>query len=181
MNTSAIALNSGPTYALGLGDFNSDGNLDVVIGSTGANQLFIGDGAGGFVEDTSSAIAVGSQYTYALAVGDVNGDGSLDVVVGNTGHNQLFIGDGGGGFVEDTGSVLAVGSADTRALALCDANGDASGVHGTHRYHIGDPPDPSGTPTRVTTQARASSLTCLCFVTYARPMTRPHATEPHSS
>lgn len=67
--------------AIGVGDMNSDGHLDVVVGNRSqAGRIFFGDGKGAFPESISFGPETG--VTYSIAVGDIDGDGILDVVVG---------------------------------------------------------------------------------------------------
>ena len=67
--------------ALALADLDHDGNVDLVVGRTGANEAYANDGHGVF---TLTSATLGSGAT-ALAVGDVDGDGLVDVVVGRSG------------------------------------------------------------------------------------------------
>ena len=58
-------------YSAGFSDLDGDGDLDIVIGTDGNNELFINDGSGSFTLDS----AVGtSGVTRSLAFGDMDGD-----------------------------------------------------------------------------------------------------------
>ena len=85
----AVIGTEGYTIAIGLGDVNGDGKLDVVAGNHGqTNKAYIGNGDGTF----SSGTAIGPEdYTVAIGLGDVNGDGKLDVVAGNYGQTNKHI------------------------------------------------------------------------------------------
>lgn len=76
-----------------LGDFNGDGNLDVVIDDNMAIMVHVGDGQGGFPHAlTLPAPTPQGQWPLgALFVGDLNRDGKLDVVFSRDGGWGVFI------------------------------------------------------------------------------------------
>jgi hypothetical protein len=86
------------------GDFNADGNLDLVIPNTGTPYLtvLLGDGKGRFLPSAHSPFATTSHpHVHGVAVADFNSDGKLDVVTDSWGNNQIlmFLGDGAGNLV----------------------------------------------------------------------------------
>ncbi|MCO6431169.1 MAG: VCBS repeat-containing protein [Deltaproteobacteria bacterium] len=100
------------------GDFDGDGNLDIIAGAVGSTNSIVrlGYGDGTFGDVVTIGFGV-------LELGDFNGDGHLDVLGGNGGgalHIALGIGDGTFGgilsYVMDDGTVYSV--------ALGDLNGD---------------------------------------------------------
>lgn len=116
----------GTGTAIAVGDFNNDGNRDVIstsslFGGT-ASDLFVslGDGKGGFRTSTNRIIGNNPQ---SVAVGDVNGDGRLDAVTANGGGNtvSVLLGDGAGAF--STMNNLTLGGSP-KAVALRDFNND---------------------------------------------------------
>ncbi|MBI3851275.1 MAG: HYR domain-containing protein [Verrucomicrobia bacterium] len=93
------------------GDFNGDGNVDVVAVSVGyfaergTNDVavMLGDGAGNFAPGRVFSVPFSC---HSVAVGDFNGDGKMDMAVANgddstfpvRGNVSLLFGDGAGGF-----------------------------------------------------------------------------------
>ncbi len=97
-----------PTTSVAWGDWDGDGDLDLVVGNEDVNQVYENDGGMlkldpdnpnpaqrfGWAEDPADA-----RYTTSLAWGDWDGDGDLDLAVGNGGWsdevNQVYENDGG--------------------------------------------------------------------------------------
>lgn len=82
-----FTLNSGNANsagALGIGDFNGDGSLDVAVSDITTNEvnLFLGNGAGNFLAPTTAATGV---FPRGIGVADFNEDGIADVAVANRG------------------------------------------------------------------------------------------------
>jgi hypothetical protein len=75
---------AGDAVAVGRGDFNGDGFLDIVVLNESTNDLsvFIGQAAGGFAAARNYAIGSGAT---AVAVGDWNQDGRSDLAVAEHG------------------------------------------------------------------------------------------------
>jgi hypothetical protein len=92
-----------------VGDFNSDGKLDLLSGTLQQNfpgpgsrgvsdeSLFLGDGAGGFSLAVSTSDSTDPFYDIGLGdasnliAGDINGDGRLDVVAANGSDNSVSV------------------------------------------------------------------------------------------
>ena len=92
------------------GDFDGDGDLDVVIcGETTAGvratMLYMNE-AGTLVSQTTNMIGVTSESSDALAAGDYDGDGDLDLALAGTSAAgrvaYVYVNDGGGNFARDT-------------------------------------------------------------------------------
>lgn len=88
-------------------DFNLDGYLDLFFGEEkGHNQLFLGDGSGGFTESTSLAGIDSSVQVYGVAAADYDNDGDLDIFIAacapdpKKSINLLFRNKGDGTFEE---------------------------------------------------------------------------------
>jgi hypothetical protein len=107
--------NSSPTD-LAAGDFNGDGNSDLVV-AAGNIFVLLGNGAGGF--NIGPPISVPGAI--AVTVGDINGDGTADLATANsTGSLSVFLGNGSGSF----GAPSSLTIASPRDVVLADFNGD---------------------------------------------------------
>lgn len=107
------------------GDFNRDGNADIVTANSGSDtvSLLLGNGNGSFL--SAQTFRVGSQPNSVIAA-DFNQDGSLDLVTANSGSNanslSLLLGDGKGNF--RTATSLKVKGTQPFAVASGDFDRD---------------------------------------------------------
>lgn len=129
-------------YAVGpaaFADFNGDGNLDIVIG-TSYSVLVIGKGAGDGTFTLQSTLPT-LYEPHQVYVTDIDGDGNMDIGVGYSGggafgpgggalrdfFGQFVLGSGTFAFSEParllppSGDLLASG---TQSIAVADFNGD---------------------------------------------------------
>ncbi len=124
---SPFAVGANPQSAA-IGDFNGDGNLDIVTANSGDNTVtvLLGNGSGGFMAAAGSPFAVGTN-PQAVVIGDINRDGKPDIVTANSGDNSVtvLLGNGSGQFTPDPGNPFAAG-ANPQSVALGDLNGDGN-------------------------------------------------------
>lgn len=109
--------------AIATGDFNADGNPDLVATSPSGTEVLLGDGTGAFVQGAGIPSAYNLEASgNLLVVADFNGDGNLDLVIGGTSiAGSLFLGNGTGGFGAPLGAPLTANISD---VVIGDFNGD---------------------------------------------------------
>jgi hypothetical protein len=87
---SPISVSQEPTVVLA-GDFNADGNLDLVVADSNSGianlTLLLGHGDGTFTV-SGSTVTTGKDY---VAAGDFNGDGRLDLAVVDAFHGKVSV------------------------------------------------------------------------------------------
>ncbi len=109
------------SWAIALGDFDSDGDLDAFDASGGPSKVWLNEGDGRFRD---SAQSLGDGDSVWAVLGDLDGDGDLDVFVANFGQgepNKVFLNDGNGRFRQ---TAQALGNAPSIGVALGDLDGD---------------------------------------------------------
>jgi Ca2+-binding RTX toxin-like protein len=97
--------------SIALGDFNRDGNKDLVVANNSSSDVsvLLGDGKGSF--PTITKLKVGSS-PWSVAVNDLNADNFPDIVVANTFSDNIsvLLGDGTGEFRDATSFSVGVNS-----------------------------------------------------------------------
>ena len=111
-----------PVTRMGGGDANDDGELDVVLATTGGIVVLIGDGNGGTAEFDSTVLGQHDDVVDALLM-DVTGEGNEDVVAVARGDAELIVYPGKGDGTFDAPTLLAVGD-DASGVTAADLDGD---------------------------------------------------------
>ncbi len=118
--------NSGTNGAVALGDFDRDGDLDVVVASGNNNAAEVihwNNGDGTFAAATTSLPSVNGT-TSVIETADFNGDGYVDIFVGKSSNNNAAIlyNDGYGGF--STAHRQYIGVSRVSSADVGDVDGD---------------------------------------------------------
>ena len=113
------------------GDVDNDGDLDAMIVTWygDLNLFYLGDGAGGFVKNTTEPQANIGTYSETCSWGDYDGDGWLDLYVANSGQsglvpNLLYHNDGAGSFTQVDVPNVTTDPRTTRGVNWVDYDGD---------------------------------------------------------
>jgi beta-lactam-binding protein with PASTA domain len=125
------------SVAVAAGDFNLDGNMDLVTGNLDGTISWVqGNGQGSFVPQSPITVAGSQVQITFVAVGDFNGDGIPDVVavLNNTNQIAILLGNGNGTF--QAPSLVPVGNGPT-SVAVGDLNGDGTADLVVTNYYDG--------------------------------------------
>jgi uncharacterized protein (TIGR03437 family) len=119
---------------VGVGDFNHDNKLDLVIAIQTATQgvivggvgILFGDGSGNFAP-ASGNLLYNAPAAQELTVADFNMDGNLDVAITTAQTNQVVVllGDGSGGLLPDPKGPFPTGFIP-KAIVTGDFNADGN-------------------------------------------------------
>lgn len=173
--------------AIATGDFNGDGNPDLVVTSNVGIEVLLGDGKGGFMIGPGiPAEFSGTFFTAStlLLVGDFNGDGRPDLLTWALGASFLWLGDGTGGFSSPKDSPL--GNDSLTSIVMGDFNGDGKldlastgptpyiytgdgtgRFTGQYQLFVGNPADGFGSAIAAGDFSGAGKSDLLTFLTYA--------------
>jgi len=134
-----VASTGGDTMGAAFGDFDNDGDLDLVTANAvrngvpvdNLNQLYVnqtndGGPPGSFTEVTTGPVVTDGGDSYCAGWADLDADGDLDLLIVNRdAPNFLYTGDGAGGFTLVTEGEFGM-DADlkTRDIAFGDLDND---------------------------------------------------------
>lgn len=109
---------------IGFGDFDLDGDLDIIVVSEDdkINELYLNNGDGTFSDGGDRIPVTGTSNS--VVVYDVNHDGAPDILIGNNGQNNILINDGTGHFKDETLKRLGEFTDVTQDLTLGDIDND---------------------------------------------------------
>ncbi|MEM7205738.1 MAG: VCBS repeat-containing protein [Planctomycetota bacterium] len=124
VTAASLPLDREDTQAVAAGDVDGDGDLDLVIGTSGNPHLWLNDGLGTFA-DASAQLPLSFEPTQGLTLTDVDGDGDFDLVVAKEfTSNHLYLNDGGGTFVDASAARMPADSDTSLGVAAGDVDGD---------------------------------------------------------
>jgi hypothetical protein len=149
--TEPFIANAYSNNANACGDFDADGDADIIEGRWHKSDLlWVNDGAGSFTQDSSSPAGSiitrngysNTQRTWAIDTADFNGDGLLDIWFAmNRPADRVLMSDGVGGFVEyEEGPAVHVPAGESGGTCFttnCDFNND--GLLDIYMGNDGDP------------------------------------------
>lgn len=124
ITTGSIVTDYGDTWGCSWADFNNDGNLDLFLGNTSNDFLYMGTGDSVFLKVLSGTVVNDSLDSRGSTWGDYDGDGDLDLFVSiGTGNNLLYRNDAGT-LTKITAGVLVNDGGTSRGCAWGDYDND---------------------------------------------------------
>ncbi|MCU1248331.1 MAG: repeat protein, partial [Edaphobacter sp.] len=122
-STSPVTVGNSP-LGVAAGDFNNNGNIDIVVLNSGDNTTSIlnGNGAGGFT--ASGTTRTTGNGPIAIVAGDFDGDGNLDFAVANSIDKTIWVRLGNGDSTFSNHTTYSVSLLTITSIAVGDFNGD---------------------------------------------------------
>ncbi len=92
-----ISATYGPSWSLAAGDYNADGFIDLVWGSTSGAHVYRANGSGSTISSFSQGATSHTVFTQRTNFVDINNDGHMDVFVcDDIEPNEYWLNDGNG-------------------------------------------------------------------------------------
>ncbi|HNB51044.1 MAG TPA: VCBS repeat-containing protein, partial [Anaerolineales bacterium] len=141
--------NSDFTNQLAWGDYDQDGDLDLLTGNSGENRLYQNDGNPTFPTltevDTLVCQTPASNTTQSIEWGDYDQDGDLDIAIGNSNNRNCVLQNNNGSFnlawlsdvILDTRSVAFAGWEHNNEFSMYLAIGNGSEPTNVYRFEGG--------------------------------------------
>ncbi|NOQ53337.1 MAG: hypothetical protein GQ558_01890, partial [Thermoplasmata archaeon] len=108
---------SGP-QEVATGDFDGDGEVDLVVAQSSNTKIYLNKGEGSFVDSTDITIPMGGSR---VSTGDLDGDGYDDILVSVSGDAKVFMGGDGG---PDTTADITFTTSNCGDTLIEDVDGD---------------------------------------------------------
>jgi hypothetical protein len=159
-----IANNSAPYSLIGT-DLNNDGETDLAVINTSANNMcvLLGITAGKFGPATYFPIGSPSNATSpsGITYGDFNGDGKTDIAVANESTDNIYVllGNGTGNYTV-TGIFPLLAGSNANAIISADFNGDGKPDLATANWSLGSASVLLNAPLSVITIKNSASAVC---------------------
>jgi VCBS repeat-containing protein len=144
------------SLSIAMGDIDSDGDVDVVVGHDGRNRISLNQfqetgGVRTMTDTNVFDVTIDSDTTSAILLEDVDGDGDLDVIAGNGDvmgvgqRNRLYLNNGTANpFAGIAGTDITTDADATVSLVLGDVDRDgdldliAGNVNGANKLYLND-------------------------------------------
>lgn len=118
------------TQDIELADVDADGDLDVLLGNEGQNELFVNEG-GRLIDVTAGRLPQIDDETREIKAADVDADGDLDLVVANVTfvmdtppQDYLLLNDGSGRFTRTDASRFPEDARSNFTIQVADVDSD---------------------------------------------------------
>ncbi|MCC6760857.1 MAG: VCBS repeat-containing protein [Chitinophagaceae bacterium] len=133
----AITAEGGQSVGSAWGDYDNDGDLDLIVTNSNktGNFLYRNEGAGVFTKITNSPVATDKGASHGCSWADIDNDGDLDLYISNDkSYKFLYINDGKGGFTRKNDELVSYdfGNSFGHVWADYDHDGDLDMFVATH-------------------------------------------------